>query len=244
MSNHDVWDAVAATDGTPANSFEFLADLKIGGAFRRFADVTNMNPAFTPKTRARQTYAQKGVDAAIKYGESIVVTWDHEVIRDENGQYQPELQDLIDAAKANGQANLRELRFYDALGADYAFAGKWAIGVTRTNTDWDSAAMFTITATLYTFDGWIVNPVLTGNVPLIDAIDPSGAAAGATVYITGSEFTGMTAVTFGGTAATTKAVINDGLITAVVPAGAAGVVQVKVTTPAGVSAEFAYTRGA
>ena len=51
--------------------------------------------------------------------------------------------------------------------------------------------------------------------------------------ITGTNFTGATAVTFGGTAATGVTVVNATTITAVTPAHAAGVVNVAVTTPGG-----------
>ena len=55
------------------------------------------------------------------------------------------------------------------------------------------------------------------------------------VTITGTGFTGATAVDFGTTAATNVAVVNDTTITADSPAGT-GVVNVTVTTPGGTSA--------
>lgn len=244
MANHDVWDAITQEAGTPAASFEFLADVYRGGSFHRFADITNLNPAFTPKTRARQTYAAKGVDQAIKYGDNLVLSWDHEAVRDENGLYQDDLQDFLDASKANGTDNLRRIRVYDALGADYAFDAWFSISATRTNTDWDSGGFYTITATQYDFLGWIANPVLTGNVPLITLVTPTQAADGATVYIQGEEFTGVTgatAVKFGGVNAASYTFQNDGLIVAVVPALSAGSAPIIVTTPDGASAEFPWT---
>ena len=53
--------------------------------------------------------------------------------------------------------------------------------------------------------------------------------------ITGTGFTGATAVEFGTTAATSVTVVNDTTITADSPAGT-GVVDVTVTTPGGTSA--------
>ncbi|MGC7402303.1 IPT/TIG domain-containing protein [Pandoraea pneumonica] len=79
----------------------------------------------------------------------------------------------------------------------------------------------------YTF---IAPPVVTG---LSATGGPS--AGGTTVTITGSGFTGVTAVTFGGVAGTAVNFISDTQITAVSPAGA-GTVDVNVTTPGGVSA--------
>lgn len=250
-TNHDVWDAVAQTDGTPANSFEFLIAAFYGGAWHQTADISNVNPAFTPKTRARQTYAAKGVDLAIKYGDTLALSFDVEAIRDENGQYQPELQAFIDASKAKGQANLLPIRVYDALGADYAIEAKFAISVSRTNSGWDDAGWFTVTATQYGAVEWIDNPVLVGNVPQIAAIDPTGAAAASHVFIQGANFfkdgvvdvVGAASVKFGGTNATSYTVVSDTIIDAVVPAGSAGDIVVHVTNSNGTT-DRPYTRGA
>ena len=66
-----------------------------------------------------------------------------------------------------------------------------------------------------------------------DRIQHRSDAGGTTVTITGTNFTGATAVTFGGTAATSVVVVNATTITAITPAHAAGAVNVVVTTPGG-----------
>jgi len=78
-------------------------------------------------------------------------------------------------------------------------------------------------------------------VPVVTGISPVyGSTLGAnSVTITGSGFTGATAVTFGGTAATSFAVVSSTSITATSPAGSAGTVDVVVTTPGGASATSA-----
>ncbi len=88
---------------------------------------------------------------------------------------------------------------------------------------------------------------LTTLVPVITQVTPSGGtgSGGVTVQILGTGFTGATAVTFGGVAATNVHVVTDTQINAVAPAGS-GVVDVKVTNPQGTSAttsadQFAYT---
>lgn len=81
----------------------------------------------------------------------------------------------------------------------------------------------------------------------IATILPSGAPAAATVAIEGAGFTGITGaagVKFGGVNATSYQVLSDGTILAVVPAGAAGEVQVIVGIAAQASAPKLYTRGA
>lgn len=75
--------------------------------------------------------------------------------------------------------------------------------------------------------------------PAISAISPStgATAGGTTVTITGSGFTGATAVTFGGTAAASFTVVSDTQITATTPAGLAGPVAIAVTTASGTDTE-------
>ena len=93
-------------------------------------------------------------------------------------------------------------------------------------------------------DGLVPEPA-----PAITAIRPaSGPLAGGTsVTITGTGFTGATAVDFGSTAAPTFTVNSDTSITATSPAAASvGPVDVTVTTPAGTSVtgsadQFTYT---
>jgi hypothetical protein len=87
-----------------------------------------------------------------------------------------------------------------------------------------------------------------GVSPIVNSVIPNtGLTTGATaVAIAGSGFTGATGVSFGGVPATGVVVHSDTSITAVSPARSAGVVDVQVTTAAGVSAitpadQFTYT---
>lgn len=56
--------------------------------------------------------------------------------------------------------------------------------------------------------------------PAISAFSPGSGSVGSTVVLTGSAFTGVTAVSFNGTPATSFTVDSDGQITATVPVGA------------------------
>lgn len=70
--------------------------------------------------------------------------------------------------------------------------------------------------------------------PAVTAIGPTAGPAGTVDYVTGSGFTGASAVSFGGTAATKFFVMSDTLIQVTSPAGS-GTVDVTVTTPGGTS---------
>ena len=76
---------------------------------------------------------------------------------------------------------------------------------------------------------------VVNSAPAVSGVTPNAGSTtgGQTVTITGTNFTGATAVRFGTTAATNLTVVSDAQLTATVPAHAAGTVNVTVTTPAG-----------
>ncbi|HEV8063505.1 MAG TPA: IPT/TIG domain-containing protein, partial [Acidimicrobiales bacterium] len=85
------------------------------------------------------------------------------------------------------------------------------------------------------------------NGPVVTAVDPSAGIAGTVVTVSGSGFSGATAVHFGSTAATAMSVVSDTTITAKAPAetGSDSPVDITVTTPVGTSAtdgadQFSY----
>jgi alpha-tubulin suppressor-like RCC1 family protein len=80
-------------------------------------------------------------------------------------------------------------------------------------------------------------------VPVITAVSPQlgPTSGGNTVTLSGDNFTGATAVTFGTVPATSFTVTSATTATAVVPAGA-GTVDVSVTTPSGTSSPLAADR--
>ncbi|MFI6151535.1 PxKF domain-containing protein [Kitasatospora sp. NPDC051170] len=92
----------------------------------------------------------------------------------------------------------------------------------------------TVTAGTYTYQA--PAPVVTGLAPAQGPL-----AGGTTVTVTGGNFTGATAVSFGGTPAAAFTVDSDTQITATAPAASAvGAVGVTVTTPAGTSGAAQY----
>jgi uncharacterized protein YhjY with autotransporter beta-barrel domain len=80
--------------------------------------------------------------------------------------------------------------------------------------------------------------------PVVQSLSPnSGSTSGGnSVVITGSGFTGASAVRFGAAAAASYIVNSDAQITAMAPAGAAGFVDVTVTTVVGTSATGTFDR--
>ena len=79
--------------------------------------------------------------------------------------------------------------------------------------------------------------------PVLTGVSPSGGpvSGGTTVTLTGTGLTGATSVKFGATPAVSFTVSSPTQITAVSPAGTAGVVPVTVTTPTGTSNPLAFT---
>jgi hypothetical protein len=76
--------------------------------------------------------------------------------------------------------------------------------------------------------------------PTISSFSPTSDGTGQTVTITGTNFTGASAVSFGGTAASSYTVVSATSITAVVGAGATGSVSVTKATGTGTLAGFTY----
>ncbi|MFI1963269.1 beta strand repeat-containing protein [Streptomyces pathocidini] len=105
-------------------------------------------------------------------------------------------------------------------------AGTGTVNVTVTGPGGTSNAV------PYTYVG---APTITSVVP-----NTGPLTGGNTVTITGTGFTGATAVTFGPNPATSFTVVSPTQITAVVPAGT-GTVNVTVTTPGGTSNAVPYT---
>lgn len=90
-----------------------------------------------------------------------------------------------------------------------------------------------------------VNVTRAASLPTVSSVSPAaGPAAGGTgVTITGTGFTGLTSLAFGGAEVPGAVVVSDTQISATAPAGTHGAVDVEVTTPGGtatLSGGYAY----
>ena len=103
---------------------------------------------------------------------------------------------------------------------------------------------YTLTATAPGFTGATSQPFSVFPVPTITSFTPSSGDTGTVVTISGTNFTGASAVAFGGLYATSFTVVSATSITATVGLGFSGTVT--VTTPGGTansSSPFTFTGG-
>lgn len=244
------FDDVAPTQGDNGNSFEWIWDIatdKVTPAFLNVPDMTGLNPSAPPKQKDDTTYANKGQTSQSKTGEDWTMQVQVKGVKDETGEFQPELVALIEAADASGDDNVLAYRYYHATSRVLAYQGTAGVEWTRANTDNDSIEFFSFTLTGKGDRRKIANPAIAPATPVLASALPSGAAAGSLVTITGTGLTGATAVKVGGVSVDpANFAVTDGgtKVSAVVPAGSAGSAPITVTTPAGNSNALPYTRGA
>lgn len=126
------------------------------------------------------------------------------------------------------------VRWYDKNGGTEAYQGRGIVEFSRSKTGVTDLDEVEIKITGDGARTEITNPLSSTTVPAITATTPSSVKVGALLQLTGSGFTGATAIEFGSTAATVYTVVSDGLIVVTVP-NAVGTQSVTVTTPAGTS---------
>ena len=76
--------------------------------------------------------------------------------------------------------------------------------------------------------------------PVISSFTPTSAGIGATITLTGTNFTGTTAVSFGGTAASSFTVVSSTSITAVLASGSSGSISVTSNNSTATKTGFTY----
>jgi hypothetical protein len=225
---------------------DVTTDLTLAGGWLQLNGIDDWNPSVEPNTEETTAYDAVGW----KTNEVTLQDWSATASifrRIVASTYDPG-QELVRATVGQfGNAARCGVRWYDKNGGPEAYSGvalpKWA----RANTGVGNVEKATITfmATDVPLNLNITNPFNVALAPVITGVAPSGAGAGAAIAIYGAYFTGTIAVSgvkIGGVNATSWTVQNDGLITAVVPAGSAGSAPVVVTNAVGASTAFPYTR--
>lgn len=242
---------------TLGKSFEYGIDVNTGThaspVWQPVRRISNFNPTPTPRTQDSQTYDDLGADNLDVTGWSWAVAFNVQVNRSlATGLYLPEIEAIVARTKptAVGDLAVLEVRWYHKPAAgtpnpNDAFQGIATVATTRVNSG-PAGEIETLGVTLTgkgpaeeitnPFGGW------AASVPSITSVTPSGEGVGEHITISGTGFSGATAVTIGGVAATDFTVTSPIQIVATIPAGSAGSAPVIVTTPAGPSASAAYTR--
>lgn len=145
---------VKPTIGSTANSFETILDIQPYGtgtpdeaAWENVPDVTAFNPSRPPITADTTTWAHKGSTSTQKTGESFTATFNVLKIRNSvDNDFQDYYLTLLRASEADGSDNLVHFRYYDALGASYAYQGIASVQVAPQDTSnagkgWDTVTL-------------------------------------------------------------------------------------------------------
>lgn len=129
-------------------------------------------------------------------------------------------------------SNLPSFAFYRLYIEDLTVSGRTHAQVSALDD-----AMFT---NAFALGGRYANDVIA---PVPSAVSPSAATSGSTMTITGTGFTGVTAVNIGGLPATNVTVVSDTQVTCTVPSGSAGTASIVMQAGSRSSDSFPYTRG-
>ena len=251
-----VYTPPAPTQGVNGNSYEMkldVAPLVVSPAEPSWLvcpDITALQPNPSPKTADGGTYANRGQDDPVGIGESFTLGYDAKVVRNSEGKVAPYMGLLLAASNAHlpgGDPSKKVImaRAYHEWIAELAWQFTAEVSFQRKNTGNADVEFFSFTLTAKGDRKVIPNPALDApSAPTVTAAEPSAAEEGAWVEILGTGFADATSVTFGGVAATSFLLATGGRLFAQMPAGTAGSAPIVVTTPAGASTAFAYTRGA
>lgn len=225
---------------------DVTTDLTLASGWLQLNGIDDWSPQINPNMEETTAYDTTGW----KTNEVTLQDWSATASlfrRIVSSTYDPG-QELVRATQGQfGTAARLGVRWYDKNGGPEAYSGVAIPELNRANTGVSNVEKWSITfaCTDIPLNINITNPYNVATAPVITSVTPSGAAAGNAILIVGAYFTGTvptTGVKVGGVNATSWTVQNDGLITAVVPAGSAGSAPVVVTNATGASAAFPYTR--
>jgi hypothetical protein len=236
-------------------SYEYGVDIDLtpGGAptWQPIRRASVIVPGVNPITSSAQTYDDFGAPNDQRTSESFTLAFSALVNRLASGAYAPEVEMLKTYTEpdAVGALAIAHVRWYDKPVAGVAnpgeaYEGYGTVGIERANTGNADTGTWNITITGQGKRIKIANP-FTGwgaAAPTVTGASPSGAAAGALVTITGSNFQTATSVKFLAVAAPVFTVIGGSTISVLVPAGTAGSAPITVINPTGTSDPLPYIR--
>ncbi len=244
---------------TLGKSFEYGVDLNLGTTvlpdWQPFRRISGFQPTPTPTSQDAQTYDDRGAQNSDITGWAINLAFVAQVNRIlSTGLYLREVEAILarTGPEAKGELAVIEARWYHKpeIGTPNptdAGQGFFTVSAQRQNTG--PAGEIEQLAITLTGKGeyWKIANPFTGwdadSIPTVASVTPAGEVTGKLVTITGSGLLETTAVTFGGIPAEDFLVMNGATVVATLPLDEAGPVPVVVTTPAGPSTAFTYTRG-
>lgn len=226
---------------------DVTADLTLATGFIQLNGIDDFNDKITPNLEESSAYdtsgwttrevtmqdAQLTISAFRKYGSGVIYDAGQELVRACRGQF--------------GDAARLGFRWYDKQGGPEAYQSVFIPTWERNNTGVQNLEKVSITGDLSDIPvASISNPIAGATAPVAIKATPAAQTAGKQVVVTGSNFTGTTAITVGGVAvgAGNFQVITDGTLAFIMPAGSAGSAPIIVTNANGPSAALAYVRGA
>jgi hypothetical protein len=220
-------------------------DLTLAAGWLEVKRITDFDPNVNPNVEDATAYDTNGVSAG-------------EVTMMDAGPTLTFLSAIVTAVRDPGQTIILNttgqfdvaarcgLRWYDRNGLAGRDNGSAVVIPTLKRAQTGVKNLESVTATCPVTDGvlnlGITNPGTAATVPIILTATPSGLGAGGLLTITGSAFTGTTALTIGGVATPSRVIESDNLIVCALPAGSAGSAPIIVTNAVGASASFPYTR--
>jgi len=242
-----IYDATAQTAGTLAKSHEKTLRVKRGGVFENVTgDANNLGAIPTPVTFPRENYGNKGMPAIEKIGDSWVVTFDAEAVRDANGVIaQTWLSNLVTVAQSSGEDNKVDAQVFDGRDENLkAIEGSFSVAsadLSATSTGYAGKGAYRFTLTSNGVVSLVTSPIAGTGEPIIESVTPTLQSPADQIVLRGYKFTGTTGVTVGGTAVVEFLVVDDYTLVVVIPAAVTGSAPVVATNAVGASNSAPYT---
>ncbi|WP_105567128.1 phage tail tube protein [Microbacterium halophytorum] len=244
-------------DTTLGKSFEYGLDINLGTPgtpqWQSIRRISAFAPTFPPTTSDIATYDDLGSPSEAVSGRGFATAFTVQGNRSLlTGMYLPEVERLIAASRAKGEAAVVDVRFYHkpengTPNPNDAGRSTARVELSRQNTGNAEVEVFSITLTgigeftpiANPFQGW------DATAPQVSYVGPEAAVEGDLITITGDSFLEATELSIDSVAVDPSdyQIVNNSTIIAQLGAGEAGTVPITVTNPAGTSAPYTFTRG-